>query len=103
MKTFPILYPPGQRRPAGAPSSIPMVLVERHVDQAQRNHFASLEVIAQRGGVCPAELIAILEDREYRPMVFDAAVRQIAALVGAFEAGEQHARTQSAELEGLVI
>ncbi len=103
MKTFPILYPPGQRRPTNAPSSIPMVLVERHVDQAQRNHFASLEVIAQRGGVCPAELVAILEDREYRPVAFVDAMRQLSALATAFEAGEQHARMEAAEMEGLVI
>ncbi|WP_372393910.1 hypothetical protein ABMY26_00120 (plasmid) [Azospirillum sp. HJ39] len=103
MMSFPILYPPGQRQPVNAPTSIPWVLVERHVDQAQQNHYASLEALAQRGGICPAELVAILEDREYRPIALDAAVRQIAALIDAFNAGERHARMQAAELEGLVI
>jgi hypothetical protein len=43
-------------------------MIEPHRKQALRNHGQSLERLAERGGCCPEELCAILEDREYRKM-----------------------------------
>lgn len=93
--TFPIQYPPGHRRPLNAPTSIPWCLVAAHVDQAQRNHFTSLIALAERGGLCPAELVAVLEDRNDRPMDIDAAIRQLTALAIAFRAGQEQARAEA--------
>lgn len=55
--SFPILnweeYP-------GSPSSIPSELVRDCEAQAQRNHGQSLERLAQRGGLSPCELYAVM-------------------------------------------
>jgi hypothetical protein len=39
------------------------VLVAPHEEQAQRNHDQTLQRLAERGGLSPAELLAVLQDR----------------------------------------
>jgi len=48
----------------GGPA-IPWAALAPHEAQAQRNHGQSLERLAQRGGLDPAEAVAILEDRRW--------------------------------------
>lgn len=46
-------------------------------EQAQRNHAQSLSRLAQRGGLDPAEAIAIIERRSWRPMLMEDAIDAI--------------------------
>lgn len=84
-RAFPILYP--TRPPADAPMSIPWSLVAPHRAQAQINHSQTLESLAERGGLAPCELLAVLEDRPHRRMHLEDAIRQVRALIEAFELG----------------
>ena len=40
--------------------AIPWGLISPHEDQAQRNHRQTLDRLAQRGGLCPSEAVAII-------------------------------------------
>ena len=62
------------------PRGIPWAIVAPHEDQARRNHFQSLETLAARGGLDPAELVAVLEDRPWTLMPMEAALRRIRLL-----------------------
>jgi len=46
-------------------NAIPFAMIAPHEKQAQRNHWQSLERLAQRGGLSACEALAILEDREW--------------------------------------
>ena len=51
------------------PRSVLWWLVQQHATQAMRNHGGqSLERLAERGGLGPDELCAVLEDRPWTPM-----------------------------------
>jgi hypothetical protein len=48
------------------PESIPWAIVAPHNDQARENHGGqTLERLAERGGLCPIELKAVLGDVPY--------------------------------------
>jgi hypothetical protein len=59
-------------------------MIEPHRRQAARNHGQSLERLAERGGCCPEELCAILEDREYRKMDKVEARERLADLISEY-------------------
>lgn len=61
MKMFPILLCYDERR-KGCPTSIPWHLLESDEceAQAQDNHSQTLECLAERGGLGPCELLAVL-------------------------------------------
>ncbi len=66
--------------------SIPWGLIEPHRLQAERNHWQSLERLAERGGLAPSEALAVLEDRPWKAMGDgDEALERLAALVDAYE------------------
>lgn len=69
-----------------APRSIPWSLVAAHEAQALRNHYQTVERLAQRGGLSPAELVAVLEDRPWTSMAESAAIERLTDLVVEFEA-----------------
>ncbi|WP_454018462.1 hypothetical protein [Azospirillum sp. Marseille-Q6669] len=96
-RAFPILYP--NRRPADAPRSIPWSLVAPHRAQAQINHGQTLERLAERGGLAPCELLAVLENRPFRRMFPDDAIRQVRALIEAFELGAASVRPGAERME----
>ena len=54
MNTFPVLDSGGQ--------SIPWEAIEPHREQAQKNHYQSLEQLAGRGGLTCRELYYVLTD-----------------------------------------
>jgi len=63
--TFPILWQGGREymqelRDLGCPRAAPWSLVAPHGRQAWENHGQSLERLAQRGGLSPRELVAVL-------------------------------------------
>jgi hypothetical protein len=66
-KQFPILMSDRHRREVPeCPRTIPWDFVASHDAQAQRNHGGQTLVrLAERGGLCPIELRAVVEDREY--------------------------------------
>lgn len=65
MKVFPVLQSADPRQGPRLLKGIPWELVERHEDQAEKNHGQALRELASRGGLGPAELLAVLEDRKY--------------------------------------
>ena len=50
----------------GCPHQIPWRLIEPGRDQALRNHDQTLEKLAQRGGLCPEEIYAVLHGKGLR-------------------------------------
>lgn len=48
--------------------SVPLTFVLPHEQQARKNHSQTLRRLAERGGLDPTELAAVLEDREWRSM-----------------------------------
>lgn len=62
-KFFPILgLKDAEWRGIALPVSVPWRLVESHRQQASVNHGQSLEQLAERGGLSPRELLAVLLD-----------------------------------------
>lgn len=72
MKTMPILISNDDERAAwtalDVPLSVPWEMVSPHEKQADENHSQTLARLAERGGLAPCELIAVLEDRDWRRM-----------------------------------
>ena len=73
MRRFPVLLgfmPPREREQyEDCPESIEWELLEPHRLQALKNHCGqTLERLAERGGLSPDELVAVLEDRRWHAM-----------------------------------
>lgn len=62
---FPVLT---GRYGMGEGVGVPLAMVLPHDKQAQRNHSQTLHRLAERGGLSACELVAVLEDRDWRPM-----------------------------------
>ena len=67
--------------------AVPWGFVAPHAVQAQRTHGQTLERLAERHGLAPQELLAVLEDQSiftgtYRDMTDDDAEQQILVLLG---------------------
>jgi len=45
------------------PASVPWSFVEDHEEQAQTNHYQTLERLAERGGLSPTELYYVAHDQ----------------------------------------
>lgn len=74
---------------------IPWELIAPHDAQAQRNHCGqTLERLAQRGGLCPMEAVAVLEDMDYRKRWPDAILDRAA--------GQKLSREANARLRQLI-
>jgi hypothetical protein len=56
------------------PASVPWSLLAPHAAQAMRNHSQTLERLAERGGLSPCEMVAVIHDRRWEPMSDDDAV-----------------------------
>lgn len=82
MRRFPILLNKMQRAAYDCPAFVPWELVAPHEKQAFANHHQSLERLAERGGLGPVELVAVLEDRRWWEMYVDEAVRRLRKLAG---------------------
>ena len=72
-RRFPILA--GTRRALdelarlGCPRTVPWSFVAPHEGQALANHAQSLERLAQRGGLTPSELVAVVRGEELRAVL----------------------------------
>lgn len=87
MKLFPVLlgYLSFREREQymDCPYSIPWEFIAPHERQAQINHGnQTLERLANRGGLSPDELVAVLEDREWRSMNMRDAVDRLKQIIG---------------------
>lgn len=47
---------------------VPWSLIAPHERQAQKNHDQTLERLAERGGLDPSEMVAVIEDRPWHQM-----------------------------------
>jgi hypothetical protein len=82
-RTFPVLGP----RWPDAPREVPWDFIEPHRRQALKNHDQTLERLAERGGLDPTEMVAVLEDRHYRNIRQIEAVDRLKELLAAWKAG----------------
>lgn len=58
-RQFPVL---GAGRSKVGFSSVPWGFLAPHEARAQANHHQSLNRLAERGGLCPAEMLAVVEN-----------------------------------------
>lgn len=66
------------------PVCIPWEMLTPHERQAETNHYQSLERLAQRGGLCASEALAVLEDRRWRSMPLIEANERLCGLMAAW-------------------
>lgn len=66
-------------------AAIPEELVLRHDAQARINHSQSVRRLWERGGLAPAELAAVLNNRKYRAMSLPDALVEIAEAIRRYE------------------
>lgn len=65
----------------GCPRAIPWAVIAPHAAQARNNHDQTLERLAERGGLSTCEMVAVLEDREWRPMALAESVKALLAIM----------------------
>ena len=65
----------------GCPDFVAWSLVAPHAKQAMTNHGQTLERLDERGGLSPCELVAVLEDRKWKPMPTAEAVGRVLLLI----------------------
>lgn len=66
---FPILYGRRERSlyaESGLSDSVPWGVLAPHEEQARNNHQQSLKRLAERGGLCPREMAAVIRDESWR-------------------------------------
>jgi hypothetical protein len=64
--------------------AVPWDFLAPHQAQAVRNHSQSLETLAQRGGLCPSEVLAVIEQRRWRRLAEARAEAAVIAALGAW-------------------
>jgi hypothetical protein len=81
-KQFPVLLRSTERKAdsVGCPSSVPWSLLAPHEERAWRNHGQTLQRLAERGGLGPDEMCAIIEGRRWRQMEFTESVSRLLEL-----------------------
>jgi hypothetical protein len=67
VKMFPVMVVNNLTRQRGK-AWIPLAVVLPHEAQARANHDQTLQRLAERGGLAPCELAAVLNDRIWRKM-----------------------------------
>lgn len=66
-RMFPVIFPYDRAsrvelRKLGFPRRVPWRLLAPHEARAKRSHSQSLEHLAERGGLSPGEMLAVLRD-----------------------------------------
>ena len=61
--------------------ALPWEMMAPHEKQADSNHGQTLRRLDQRGGLGACEAVAVLEDREWRPMTYAAANKRLKELL----------------------
>jgi hypothetical protein len=87
-RTFPILASAETRAQyPRAPYEIQWDLLERHERQILKTYGRSIEGVAQSGGMTWCEVVAVMEERAWRPMEADEAISRMEELIRAEEFG----------------
>lgn len=60
---------------------LPWPIIVPHAIQAQINHNQSLKRLAERGGLSPCEMLAVLEDRPWQKMDTAEAIGKIGSII----------------------
>lgn len=68
---FPVLWQVSRERQRawealGCPRTVPWSILEPHEAQARSNHDQTLQRLAERGGLSPAEIVAVIEGHGLR-------------------------------------
>jgi hypothetical protein len=63
----------------GCPQSVPWDLVAPHEARAWKNHWQTLERLAERGGLSPHELVAVLRDERLFGSILQVPLSEIVA------------------------
>jgi len=104
-RQFPIIAPRDNRGRVlgGCPESVPWSFVEPHRAQALANHSQTLERLAERGGLAPSELHAIVHDRPWVPMDRDKAVAWLVERVQTMAMEQALRRAQVESLDSYTV
>lgn len=91
MTDFPVLIQVIGREMQGyyaahCPLSVPWALLAPHEKQAWLSHNQSLSRLAERGGLAPCEMVAVIEDRKWSRMDDAKAIATLKDYVAAFNA-----------------
>jgi hypothetical protein len=70
--------------------SIPWEMIAPHELQAQKNHYQTLQKLAERGGLDESESIAILEDRPWKKMGEVEAREKLKLMIKEYEQRRNH-------------
>jgi hypothetical protein len=70
------------------PVCVPWAMLAPHEAQAQRNHSQTLRRLAERGGLGPDEMLAVLDDRPWRSMKVQEACAELGRRIAAWTATE---------------
>lgn len=73
----------------GAPRFVPWEFVAPHEETAGINHDQTLARLNERGGLCPSELVAVLEDRDWHPMQDQEAADRLNELLAAWQSSRK--------------
>ena len=82
-RSFPVMQIPEHVREIPTPirlHRIPWVAIEGHAKQVEINHHSTVERLAERGGLSPKEILAVLRDvrwhevKETKPIEIEQAV-----------------------------
>lgn len=105
VRQFPVIAPRDNRgRVLGAcPESVPWSMVEPHRAQALANHSQTLERLAERGGLAPSELHAVVHDRPWRPLARDEAVAWLVERMRALAMEQALRRAQVESLDSYTV
>lgn len=79
--------------------SIPWDMIESQECQAIDNHDQSLSRLAERGGLCPSEALAVLDGRKWKRMNEAEADDELRRRVAVHEDNEQRKRIASLEAQ----
>ncbi len=84
--TFPVLWQGDRRyilrlRELHCPVAVPWDFVAAHAAQCIKNHDQSPTRLAERGGLGPSEMIAVVEDRPFRSMCVEDGVAGLIELL----------------------
>lgn len=90
-KEFPVLFD-GKAAKAfpNCPKTVPWRMLLSHERQAIHNHDQTLKRLAERGGLHPSEMMAVLEDRPWERMEVKDSVEQLIKFVEEWEVSSLH-------------
>lgn len=69
LRGFPVLYNLSDRARPEWPRSVPWDFLAPHEAQAQKNHSQTLKRLSERGGLCPREILSVLDGKSWSAYV----------------------------------